>query len=74
VELADLSGTDSMFLFSWPKDNGLVQKLTDLVDRNKHLENSAQVSKEHHDRLARQVNVLQDHGFVHRRHLLALCC
>ncbi|KAF9364335.1 hypothetical protein BGX34_001821 [Mortierella sp. NVP85] len=42
--------------------NGLVQKLTDLVDRNKHLENSAQVSREHQDRLARQVNVLQDQG------------
>lgn len=61
-------GTDSHVLFlplPPPKDNGLVQKLTDLVDRNKHLESSAQLSREQQDRLARQVNVLQDQGLVH---------
>ncbi|KAG0363295.1 hypothetical protein BG005_001595 [Podila minutissima] len=42
--------------------NGLVQKLTYYVDQNKHLETSAQTSKEAHDKMARQVTVLREQG------------
>ncbi|KAG0290612.1 hypothetical protein BGZ96_005925 [Linnemannia gamsii] len=42
--------------------NGLVQKLTFYVDQNKHLESSAQSSKDQHDKMARQVNVLREQG------------
>ncbi|KAF9912464.1 hypothetical protein EC991_010551 [Linnemannia zychae] len=42
--------------------NGLVQKLTFYVDQNKHLESSALSSKEQHDKMARQVNVLREQG------------
>ncbi|KAF9145474.1 hypothetical protein BGX30_008691 [Mortierella sp. GBA39] len=42
--------------------NGLVQKLTFYVDQNKHLESSAQNSKDQHDKMARQVSVLREQG------------
>ncbi|KAI1311954.1 hypothetical protein EDD11_003234 [Mortierella claussenii] len=42
--------------------NELVQKLTYFVDQNKHLETSALSSKEQHDKMARQVNVLREQG------------
>ncbi|KAF8949489.1 hypothetical protein BGZ47_000030 [Haplosporangium gracile] len=42
--------------------NGLVKKLTFYVDQNKHLESSAQNSKDQHDKMARQVSVLREQG------------
>ncbi|KAG0222746.1 hypothetical protein BGX31_008900 [Mortierella sp. GBA43] len=42
--------------------NGLVQKLTLLAEQNKHLETSAQASKDQQDKLARQVTTLRDQG------------
>ncbi|KAG0369623.1 hypothetical protein BGZ54_009432 [Gamsiella multidivaricata] len=42
--------------------NGLVQKLTYFVEQNKHLETTAQTSKDQHDKMARQVTVLREQG------------
>ncbi|GJJ76741.1 autophagy-related protein 16-1 [Entomortierella parvispora] len=42
--------------------NGLVQKLSYYVDQNKHLETSAQTSKEQHEKMARQYTVMKEQG------------
>ncbi|KAF9912547.1 hypothetical protein BX616_010300, partial [Lobosporangium transversale] len=54
--------------------NELVQKLTFFVEQNKHLETSAQSSKEQHDKMARQVTVLREQGIrrlTESNHILA---